>query len=111
MAPVPQRDTNEFVVLSNHALQVVSPRAVEKRLTPAVNSPALPEPVFPQYPDLLAEVHPSDPADGAPPTRRRWTASQVLGHMHGWLVPYIKSRVLPGDFQPIISYLFTEWKC
>src|SRR5207253_1562631 len=22
-----------------------------------------------------------------------------------------KSRALPGDFQPIIAYLFTEWKC
>jgi MoaA/NifB/PqqE/SkfB family radical SAM enzyme len=27
------------------------------------------------------------------------------------MVPYFKSRVLPGDFQPIIAYLFTEWKC
>jgi hypothetical protein len=31
--------------------------------------------------------------------------------MRGWLFPYIKSRVLPHDFHPIISYLFTEWKC
>jgi MoaA/NifB/PqqE/SkfB family radical SAM enzyme len=31
--------------------------------------------------------------------------------MRGWLFPYVKSRVLPGDFQPIIGYLFTEWKC
>src|SRR2546429_9490671 len=27
------------------------------------------------------------------------------------MFPYFKSRVLPGDFQPIIAYLFTEWKC
>ena len=31
--------------------------------------------------------------------------------MHGWLFPYFKSRIRPGDFQPIIAYLFTEWKC
>lgn len=31
--------------------------------------------------------------------------------MRGWMVPYFKSRVLPGNFQPIIAYLFAEWKC
>jgi MoaA/NifB/PqqE/SkfB family radical SAM enzyme len=31
--------------------------------------------------------------------------------MRGWLFPYIRSRALPGDFHPIIAYLFTEWKC
>ncbi len=31
--------------------------------------------------------------------------------MRGWLFPYMRSRLLPGDFHPIIAYLFTEWKC
>jgi MoaA/NifB/PqqE/SkfB family radical SAM enzyme len=31
--------------------------------------------------------------------------------MRGWMFPYFKSRLLPGDFHPIIAYLFTEWKC
>src|SRR5260370_21701057 len=31
--------------------------------------------------------------------------------MSAWLFPYLKSRVLPGEFHPIIAYLFTEWKC
>ena len=31
--------------------------------------------------------------------------------MRGWAVPWIRSRVLPGDFHPIIAYLFNEWKC
>jgi MoaA/NifB/PqqE/SkfB family radical SAM enzyme len=35
----------------------------------------------------------------------------VLRAMRGWLFPYVRSRVLPGDFHPIIAYLFTEWKC
>jgi sulfatase maturation enzyme AslB (radical SAM superfamily) len=31
--------------------------------------------------------------------------------MRGWVFPYIRSRILPGDFQPIIAYLFVEYKC
>jgi MoaA/NifB/PqqE/SkfB family radical SAM enzyme len=27
------------------------------------------------------------------------------------MFPWMKSRILPGDFQPIIAYLFVEWKC
>ena len=45
------------------------------------------------------------------PHRRRWTAPLVIRCLRGWLTPYIRSRVLPGDFHPIIAYLFTEWKC
>src|SRR5574337_136081 len=72
----------------------------------------LPEPVFPQHPELLR-----DDADlveemaHARNGRRRWTAPLVYRTMQGWLFPYVKSRVLPGDFHPILAYLFTEWKC
>ena len=31
--------------------------------------------------------------------------------MRGWLFPFVRSRILPGDFHPIIAYLFTEYKC
>jgi len=31
--------------------------------------------------------------------------------LRGWLYPYLRSLLLPGDFHPIIAYLFTEWKC
>ncbi len=74
---------------------------------------ALPTPVFPQHPELLTDdALPSD-VHGAPddPYARRWTAPDVLRYMGGWLFPYVKSRVLPGDFHPIIAYLFTAWKC
>ena len=27
------------------------------------------------------------------------------------MLPYFKSRITPGEFQPIIAYFFTEWKC
>lgn len=32
-------------------------------------------------------------------------------HARGWLVPYLRSRLLPGDFHPITAYLFLEYKC
>src|SRR5262245_41575173 len=86
-------------------------------LRPAAPQPldpiALPEPLFPRRPELLVDGPLPADAHGAPgdPYARRWTSSQVLGAMRGWLFPYVKSRVLPGDFHPIIAYLFTEWKC
>jgi len=66
----------------------------------------LPEPVFPQYPEKL-----SDPGPATIPEKRDWTMSQVYHKMRGWLFPYIRSRVLPGTFHPITSYLFVEYKC
>jgi MoaA/NifB/PqqE/SkfB family radical SAM enzyme len=65
----------------------------------------LPEPPFPRRPALLT----SDawPGDG----ERHWTSKQIYHAMHGWAFPYFKSRLLPGDFHPIVAYLFTEYKC
>jgi MoaA/NifB/PqqE/SkfB family radical SAM enzyme len=78
---------------------------------PGDASPGLPQPVFPQHPDLLAQ-EPVVPAwkNGHPP-RRHWTAPLLMRAVRGWLAPYVKSRVLPGSFHPMIAYLFTEWKC
>src|SRR5690348_13881072 len=64
---------------------------------------ALPVPVFPQHPEL---VHELDMADVAAHEhvlntgKRHWPVSRILKTMRGWMVPYFKSRVLPGDFQP-----------
>jgi MoaA/NifB/PqqE/SkfB family radical SAM enzyme len=66
----------------------------------------LPEPVFPLHPERLA-----DPGPEVLPDNRNWTASEIYRQMRGWLFPYVKSRVLPGDFHPITSYLFLEYKC
>src|SRR5689334_7996914 len=73
----------------------------------------LPEPVFPQHPELLGDAPLPEDAHGSPgdPYLRRWPAKHVIRAVRGWLLPYMKSRVLPGDFHPIIAYLFTEWKC
>ena len=66
----------------------------------------LPKVVFPQYPEKL-----SDPGPEVIPQTRDWTIPQVYRKMRGWLFPYVRSRVLPGDFHPITAYLFLEYKC
>jgi len=74
---------------------------------------ALPEPVFPQYSELRGDVAPNPkylPSNGKS-YRSRITPFILRRALRGWLYPYIRSRFLPGDFHPIISYLFTEWKC
>jgi len=66
----------------------------------------LPEPVFPQFPDRL-----KDPGPDTPPEKRKWGPKDVYRYSRGWLVPYVRSRVLPGEFHPITAYLFVEYKC
>jgi MoaA/NifB/PqqE/SkfB family radical SAM enzyme len=81
---------------------------------PQAERQVLPEAVFPQHPELLVEHHAADwdpRSHPENPYRRRWTASLVYRALNGWMFPYFKSRLLPGDFHPIIAYLFTEWKC
>ena len=73
---------------------------------PADKSMSLPEPVYPQFPEKL-----SDPGPETPPDHRNWTLPQAYHKMKGWLFPYVRSRVLPGEFHPIIAYLFVEYKC
>jgi hypothetical protein len=87
-----------------------SPRALPP--LPAKRSRTLPEPVFPQHPELLnSDDSYEQMLERTKLGRRRWTAPLVLRAMNGWLFPYFRSRLLPGDFHPIIAYLFTEWKC
>src|SRR5215469_5058785 len=88
----------------------------EKRpvLQPSEDIAGLPSPVFPQHPDLLHELDAEDIAAHEHVLhygKRQWPASKILKSMRGWMVPYVKSRILPGEFQPIIAYLFAEWKC
>lgn len=79
---------------------------------PTAASRTLPEPVFPQHAELLnLDDNYEEMLERAKQGRRKWTAPLVFRAMNGWLFPYVKSRVLPGDFHPIIAYLFTEWKC
>ena len=76
---------------------------------PNGNPQTFPPVVFPQRPDLLAaddELYLPKPGE-----KRKWTAAQKLHAMKGWMFPYFRSRLLPGDFHPLIAYLFNEWKC
>jgi hypothetical protein len=65
----------------------------------------LPVPVFPQHPELLddANFNYQEELQGALKGKRKWTAPLVYRAMRGWLFPYVKSRVLPGDFHPVIA--------
>jgi MoaA/NifB/PqqE/SkfB family radical SAM enzyme len=75
-------------------------------------SQKFPEPVFPQHPELMAQDdNYEENLARAKTGKRKWTAPLVYRAMNGWLFPYWKSRLLPGQFHPIIAYLFTEWKC
>jgi len=74
----------------------------------------LPTPVFPQHPELIHELDAEDIEAHETVLRtgtRKWTTGHIWDNMVGWMFPYFKSRLLPGDFQPIIAYLFTDWKC
>src|SRR5262249_19294032 len=66
---------------------------------------ALPDAAFPHRPELL--TNDPWPGDGT----RHWTRGQIYHAMRGWAFPYVKSRLLPGEFHPIVGYLFTEYKC
>src|SRR5215469_13369568 len=78
-----------------------------KSLVPnPVQPQTFPDPVFPSRPELA-----NFPDPAAVPDKRSWPAGYIYKTMRGWLFPYMRSRLLPGDFHPIIAYLFTEWKC
>jgi MoaA/NifB/PqqE/SkfB family radical SAM enzyme len=68
-------------------------------------APGLPDPPFPRQPQLLTKT--DLPGDG----ERHWTTAQKYHVFRGWVISYFKSRLLPGDFHPIVAYLFTEYKC
>ena len=78
-----------------------------------IASHRLPIPPFPRHPEKCGDVEPDPkllPRNGNP-YRTSVTLPMIRRALRGWLYPYVGSRVKPGDFHPIISYLFTEWKC
>jgi len=97
-APKFRIDVDIHNLLMHSAPELVKP-PVPKGMT-------LPEPIFPQYPEKL-----SDPGPETIPESRDWKWPEVYRKMRGWLFPYVRSRVLPGDFHPITAYLFVEYKC
>jgi MoaA/NifB/PqqE/SkfB family radical SAM enzyme len=71
----------------------------------------LPDPVFPQHPELRDDRFRGTEEPYGGPGHRRWPAPLVWRTGRAWGLSYLRSRVLPGDFHPIIAYLFTEYKC
>jgi sulfatase maturation enzyme AslB (radical SAM superfamily) len=66
----------------------------------------LPTTSFPVHPESLCMPGPTVLRE-----RHRWTADRIYRAMRGWLFPYLRSRVLSGEFHPITAYLFLEHKC
>jgi MoaA/NifB/PqqE/SkfB family radical SAM enzyme len=91
---------------------IVKEQTISSPLEVAGN-PSLPEAVFPRFPELLGDVepHPKFLPPAGRPYRNRITPFILRRALRGWLYPYVRSRVSPGDFHPIICYLFTEYKC
>ena len=89
----------------NHDLKMTSVEPTSGPSRPVVTGEKLPEPVFPMHPAYLTQE--AWPGDG----ERHWSTRKIWHAMNGWTVPFVKSRVLPGDFHPIVAYLFTEYKC
>jgi hypothetical protein len=97
-APKFRIDVDIHDLLTNTAKEPVKPAFVMGK--------RLPTPVFPRFPEKL-----TDPGPAVIPRQRNWTLPQAYRTMRGWLFPYIRSRVLPGEFHPITAYLFVEYKC
>ena len=81
---------------------LMKPAAQPAAPPPPVGEPQqLPEPVFPCRPEL--QKGEDEDYLGQDDDCRHWTMPQVMHALHGWALPFIKSRVLPGDFHPIIT--------
>jgi hypothetical protein len=68
------------------------PKATRPLAPPPVSAQPekLPEPVFPQYPQLLTDQVLDADAHGSPtdPYKRHWTAPMVYRALRGWMFPY-----------------------
>jgi MoaA/NifB/PqqE/SkfB family radical SAM enzyme len=75
---------------------------------PSGKEQKLPTPVFPQYPELMSAADEDFfPNNG----RRKYKVKHIYRAAKGWAFPFFRSRIMAGEFHPIIAYLFNEWKC
>lgn len=73
-------------------------KPTQPKTIPLREPQSLPEPVYPQQTERK-------------PSGLSYHANNGLRALRRWLIPYIKSRIYHNEFRPILSYLFTEWKC
>jgi MoaA/NifB/PqqE/SkfB family radical SAM enzyme len=112
LAPMSSPEVPTFrLEFTTHRQLVQRGAPLVQRSLDSADRQGLPDPVFPQYPELLNDPPGFDEMPHVPPPHRHWTVPQIYRTMRGWLFPYVRSRMLPGDFHPIIAYLFTEYKC
>lgn len=90
----------------------------ELLMKPATRPTGPPAPVgapqslpVPPFPSRLELQQGNDEEYSPKAGKRKYGPAQIMHAMRGWAFPYLKSRILPGNFHPIVSYLFTEWKC
>lgn len=87
----------------------VDPEFLHRLKTPGAMEP-LPEPEGPVEGGLDEPVYPQY-------TYPRWESERQFNNYKAWRTwkslgaPYFRSRLRPGQVRPLISYLFTEWKC
>ena len=83
----------------------------EVAATPGAGA-AAPLPPPPAGPDLPDPVFPSRPWLGQRPLGNgAYWRINGLRAFRGWAVPYLRSRLSPNPFYPLLAYLFTDWKC
>jgi MoaA/NifB/PqqE/SkfB family radical SAM enzyme len=83
-------------------MKPAGPRPVHPALQqPTHELMTLPEPVFPQ----------GHYAEGEAMPENAYQRLNTKRGLRGWAVPYFKSLFHRGELRPIISYLFTEYKC
>ncbi len=111
--PLPQRDDRPGSFRVDVATNKILTGGRRPRPLAPIGPPlTLPEPVFPRFPEKAGDVEP-DPRVVPKPGEyfTRVTPFMIRRALRGWLYPWVRAQVLPGDFHPMIAYLFTEWKC
>jgi len=44
-------------------------------------------------------------------SNKEYNALNRTRNVRAWLIPYVTSRCHPRKFRPVLSYLFTDWRC
>jgi MoaA/NifB/PqqE/SkfB family radical SAM enzyme len=94
-APAFRIDVNLHELLKNSRVQRDQPLHEPDEVV----SGGLPDPVYPQRPEVMW------------PTEREYHNFKAWRTWKGLGAPYFKSRFMPGQLRPLIAYLFSEWKC
>lgn len=62
-------------------------------------------------PESTTENMISHPRETGRFLKTRYRTKNAMRSLRCWYVPYLKSRYYSGEFRPLLSYLYTEWRC